>query len=63
LMPDSADIDDPAALVARLQARARGEEPPRDAFDDALDELLNAAGQGEAPDAGGTESPEDPRPV
>ncbi len=58
LMPGASDIDDPAALVARLQARARGEEPPRDAFDDALDALLKAEND---PDAG--DAPEDPRPV
>ncbi|QIG40313.1 zinc-dependent metalloprotease [Microbacterium sp. 4R-513] len=40
LMPTSEDIDDPSALVARLQARARGEEPVRDALDDALEQLL-----------------------
>ncbi|ALJ19967.1 zinc-dependent metalloprotease [Microbacterium sp. No. 7] len=43
LMPTAEDIDDPAALVARLEARARGEEPPRDALDDALEELLRGA--------------------
>src|SRR6187431_3362377 len=41
LMPTSEDIDDPAALVERLQARARGEAPTRDAFDDALEALLS----------------------
>ncbi|MDQ7877258.1 zinc-dependent metalloprotease [Microbacterium sp. QXD-8] len=40
LMPAAADIDDPAALVARLEARARGEEPARDEMDDALARLL-----------------------
>ncbi|WP_461476058.1 zinc-dependent metalloprotease [Microbacterium sp. HJ5] len=43
LMPGADDIDDPAALVARLEARARGEEPAPDEFDDALARLL--AGQ------------------
>ncbi|MDL5350610.1 zinc-dependent metalloprotease [Microbacterium sp. zg-YB36] len=43
LMPSSEDIDDPAALVARLQAHARGDEPQRDAMDDALDALLSQA--------------------
>ena len=48
LMPTSEDIDDPSALVARLQARARGEEPARDAMDDALEELLSGErGEGE----------------
>ena len=41
LMPDAADIDDPAALIARLQATARGEEPPADEFDEALARLLD----------------------
>lgn len=48
LMPTSDDIDDPSALVARLQAHARGEEPARDAMDDALEQLL-AGEQGDAP--------------
>ena len=66
LMPEAADIDDPAALVARLQARARGEQPERDAFDDALDALLNEADRAEGPDSadtGDSDTPEDPRPV
>ncbi|WP_061782237.1 zinc-dependent metalloprotease [Microbacterium hominis] len=74
LMPTAEDIDDPQALVARLQARARGEAPERDAFDEALDELLaqaadekdsgtSAAGTND-PDADrATDGPEDPRPV
>lgn len=69
LMPDAADIDDPGALVARLQARARGEQPERDAFDDALDALLNEADRGPRPGAalsegpGDADGPEEPRPV
>ena len=50
LMPTSEDIDDPAALVARLQARARGEAPTRDAFDDALEALLSGQTGDAAPD-------------
>ncbi|GAA1690562.1 zinc-dependent metalloprotease [Microbacterium sediminicola] len=42
LVPTAHDIDDPAALVARLTARARGEEPVGDEFDDALARLLAA---------------------
>jgi len=62
-MPDAADIDDPASLIARLEARARGEEPARDEFDDALAALL----AGETPDApedpsDATESPDEPGP-
>ncbi|MGX1934911.1 zinc-dependent metalloprotease [Microbacterium resistens] len=41
LMPDASDIDDPSALVARLQARARGEEPQPDEMDEALARLLD----------------------
>lgn len=41
LMPTSADIDDPTALVARLQATARGEQPVADEFDEALARLLD----------------------
>ena len=48
LMPAASDIDDPAALVARLEARARGEEPVQDELDDALARLL----AGEFPEAG-----------
>jgi len=40
LMPEPSDIDDPTSLIARLQARARGEQAPRDEIDDALDALL-----------------------
>jgi hypothetical protein len=66
LMPTAEDIDDPAALIARLEARARGEEPVRDEMDDALARLLagepaeNASPDEEAPEDG---SPEDGRPV
>lgn len=69
LMPGADDIDDPAALVARLEARARGEEPARDEMDDALARLL----AGEIPDAEGGDdaaggedesgTPDDHRPV
>jgi len=59
LMPTSDDIDDPAALVARLEARARGEEPARDDMDDALERLLAGEEAGDGPDA---EAPEDPKP-
>ncbi|MBF4560583.1 zinc-dependent metalloprotease [Microbacterium sp. VKM Ac-2870] len=65
LMPTAEDIDDPQALIARLQARARGEEPERDALDDAIDALLaQAAEERASDDAGaGDDGPEDPRPV
>ncbi|WP_159498313.1 zinc-dependent metalloprotease [Microbacterium sp. 18062] len=47
LLPTSEDIDDPAGLIARLAARARGEEPERDAFDEALEQLLSEEERGE----------------
>jgi len=68
LMPTAEDIDDPAALVARLEARARGEEPATDEMDDALARLLAGEDPGAAPSEpeSGDDSPnapEDPRPV
>lgn len=41
LMPTPEDIDDPSALIARLQAKARGEAPVADEFDEALARLLD----------------------
>lgn len=49
LMPSASDVDDPAALVARLEARARGEEPVRDEMDDALARLLAGEAESDAP--------------
>jgi putative hydrolase len=64
LMPTAEDIDDPSALVARLEARARGEAPARDEMDDALAALLNGeSGEGSAEQESGSEDPEGPRPV
>lgn len=77
LMPTAEDIDDPAALIARLEAHARGEQPASDAFDDALAALLagetpEGPSEGDQdpddePDAGepegGPRAPEGPRPV
>ncbi len=73
LMPTAEDIDDPAALIGRLQATQRGEEPVRDEFDDALEALLNQAaadesGQGSEDEGSGDQGseetgPEEPRPV
>ena len=51
LMPTAEDIDDPSALVARLQAIARGDEPVADEFDEALARLLDGDGF-----TGGTEA-------
>ncbi len=69
LMPTSDDIDDPAALVARLEARARGEEPAPDEMDDALARLLagETPSDPECADPRATRrddgSPDDHRPV
>jgi len=49
LMPTAEDIDDPAGLVARLEARARGEEPSPDEMDEALARLLAGEDLGAAP--------------
>jgi putative hydrolase len=67
VLPTSADIDDPAALVARLHAG----EPEPDEMDQALENLLRGDDPGPAPvggesgdpDAGGTDAGDDPRPV
>ena len=76
LMPTAEDIDDPTALVARMQATARGEQPVADEFDEALARLLDgddfsgsdasgddrdAAGGDDAP--GDDERPDGERPV
>lgn len=64
LMPTADDIDDPSALVARLEALARGEAPVPDEMDDALAALLNGeSGDGAAEQDSGTEDPGGPRPV
>lgn len=60
LMPQASDIDDPAALVARLQASERGESPEADEFDEALARLLDGDDFGAASDgADGGEASED----
>jgi putative hydrolase len=56
LMPTAEDIDDPSALVARLQAVARGEQPVADEFDEALARLLN----GDDFSGDGGDAPDDP---
>ncbi len=56
LMPTAEDIDDPAALVARLEARARGEEPAPDEMDDALAKLLAGEGDAQTPPADGADA-------
>ncbi|WP_149084884.1 MULTISPECIES: zinc-dependent metalloprotease [Microbacterium] len=73
LMPTAEDIDDPTALVARLQAAERGEQPEADEFDEALARLLDgddfsadapAESEDEGPGAeGDDEAPEGERPV
>ncbi|WEK62670.1 MAG: zinc-dependent metalloprotease [Candidatus Microbacterium colombiense] len=75
LMPTAQDIDDPTALVARLQAAARGEQPVADEFDEALARLLDgddfqgddasgsepASGEADSADSD-DERPDDERP-
>lgn len=54
LIPTAADIDDPSALIARLQARARGEQPQPDEMDEALAKLLEGENEtDEGTDDGG----------
>ncbi|WEG07495.1 zinc-dependent metalloprotease [Microbacterium horticulturae] len=56
LMPTADDIDDPRALIDRLQARARGDQPVQDEMDEALEALL----RGEDPSADESPSGEPP---
>jgi uncharacterized protein (DUF2342 family) len=46
LMPTSDDVTNPAALVDRLVARARGEEPAQDDMDRALEDMLRDESEG-----------------
>lgn len=68
LMPSAEDIDDPTALIARLQAAERGEQPVADEFDEALARLLDGddfSGKEEGRDstsADGTEERDDRDP-
>ncbi|MGV2902824.1 zinc-dependent metalloprotease, partial [Microbacterium sp. AGC62] len=60
LMPTAEDIDDPSALVARLQAVERGEQPVADEFDEALARLLDGDDfSEETPSDGGEDGAED----
>jgi hypothetical protein len=60
LMPTAEDIDDPTALVARLQAAARGEQPVADEFDEALARLLDCDDfSGDAQAEGASDDPAD----
>ncbi|MGB3732726.1 zinc-dependent metalloprotease, partial [Microbacterium sp.] len=59
LMPLASDIDDPSALIERLQASARGEAPAADEFDEALARLLEGDDFGGAPGDGDSEPGED----
>ncbi|MFK4789923.1 zinc-dependent metalloprotease [Microbacterium sp. ZW T5_56] len=68
LLPTPEDIDDPTAIIGRLQAAARGEAAPRDEMDDALERLLSGEDFTDTDDpadgsAGDAEGPEGPRPV
>jgi len=58
-MPQASDIDDPSALIARLEAMQRGEAPETDEFDEALARLLDGDDFGGAP---GGDSPDGDSP-
>ncbi|KAA9154260.1 zinc-dependent metalloprotease [Microbacterium lushaniae] len=62
LMPGADDIDDPAALVARVSAQARGEAPQHDELDDALARLLAEEAESGAPDDAASPDADDPGP-
>src|SRR5690606_2604642 len=59
LMPQSGDIDDPSALIERLQATQRGEAPAADEFDEALARLLDGDDLGAGADAASGDDPSD----
>ncbi|MEV7620276.1 zinc-dependent metalloprotease [Microbacterium sp. NPDC089321] len=66
IMPLASDIDDPSALIARLEALQRGEAPVADEFDEALARLLEGEDfdGGDSPsDGDGGDRPEGDRPV
>jgi len=50
LVPTAADIDAPEALIARLEAEARGERPEQDEMDLALEDLLRGEERGDKHD-------------
>ncbi|MGK9146598.1 zinc-dependent metalloprotease [Plantibacter flavus] len=59
LVPTADDIDAPLALIARLEAEARGERPEQDEMDLALEDLLRGEDQrGPDADDSGTERPD-----
>ncbi|MGX1793817.1 zinc-dependent metalloprotease [Microbacterium sp. NPDC055312] len=59
IMPLASDIDDPSALIARLEALQRGEAPVADELDEALARLLDGEDFGKDSPEG---DPEDDRP-
>lgn len=66
IMPLASDIDDPSALIARLEALQRGETPEADELDEALARLLDGEdfdADDELPGSGDDERPEGDRPV
>jgi putative hydrolase len=60
LVPTAADIDAPDALIARLEAEARGERPEQDEMDLALEDLLRGEERGDHPDDGSGSEPSGP---
>jgi hypothetical protein len=50
VVPTADDLDNPAGLIARLEAAARGETPAPDDMDKALEELLDGKDFGPPPE-------------
>ena len=59
LLPSAEDIDNPTALIERLQAHARGEAPATDEFDEALARLLDGDDFADAEGSGQDEGAQD----
>ncbi|WP_395246067.1 zinc-dependent metalloprotease [Agromyces sp. MMS24-K17] len=59
LLPTAADLDDPAALIARLTGSDEAEAIAEDEFDQALEDLL----RGDMPAAPGEDGEEPPKPA
>lgn len=62
LMPQAEDIDDPDALISRLQAAQRGDAPVADEMDEALARLLDGDDFGQAEQADDDTPPSEERP-
>jgi hypothetical protein len=51
VVPSAEDLDNPAGLIARLEAEARGETPAPDDMDKALEDLLDGKDFGPPPES------------